>query len=126
MKQLLALTILIGAALLVGCAAMTPKDYGFRPVLISGADYFCAPREWVVPPIVPQDAAGDPEFSLYDQFLTLPDRYIDADGRAPIREVCITQAQWPEWLMMRNQWNRDWSVTPQMAEERAAQRAAGL
>jgi|SRR5580692_6621224 hypothetical protein len=118
--------ILISAGVLIGCATVQkPEDYGLRHVAIRGEDYYCAPREWVVPPVVPLEAAGDPMFPLYQQFLTLP--YTDfPDGHPPTREVCITQAQWPEWLEMRSKWNRDWPVTPAIAEELAARRSAGL
>jgi hypothetical protein len=125
MEHFLSLIILARALVLVGCATPTPKDYGFRQVAITGQDYYCAPREWVVPPVVPTEAADDPLFPLYKQFLTLPETTIASDARAPTREVCITQAQWPQWLEMRTKWNRDWVVTPGTAEGVAAQRAAG-
>jgi hypothetical protein len=126
MKKRTACLILTSASLLIGCTSLTPKDYGFQRVAIRGADCYCAPREWVVPPVVPQEAAGDPQYPLYREFLALPDRYVDSDLHAPTREVCITQSQWPRWLTMRTQWNADWAITPQKAEERAAERAAGL
>lgn len=126
MKPVRDFVILAGALLLGGCASPRPEDYGFQRITISGQQQYCAPREWVVPPVVAQDAAGDPLFPVYKQFLTLP--YIDivSETHAPTRDVCITQAQWPEWLMVRNKWNRDWAVTPATAESLAAARAAGL
>lgn len=117
--------VLVSAMLLVGCTTLKPEDYGLRPVAIAGLDYYCAPRPWVVPPLVPQDRAGDPLYPMYEQFLNLPDRYIGSDGHATTPEVCITQAQWPQWLTMRTRWNRDWAVTPATAQVLAAQRAAG-
>ena len=125
MKNLTPVAILIGATLLVGCTTLKPKDYGFRQVALSGQDYYCAPREWVVPPVVPAEAADDPLFPLYRQFLNLPERDVVSDAHPPTREVCITEAQWPQWLTMRTKWNRDWAVTPGTAEALAAQRASG-
>lgn len=125
MKHFTQLVILIGALLLVGCTTLKPEDYGLRPVALEGQAYYCAPREWVVPPAVPDEAANDPLYPMYKQFLTLPERDIVSDAHPPTREVCITQAQWPQWLMMRTKWNRDWAVTPGTAEALAAQRAAG-
>ncbi len=125
MKHLTSLIILNSALLLIGCTTLKPKDYGFRQVAISGQDYYCAPREWVLPPVVPEEASADPLFPLYRQFLTLPDANIVSDTNPPTREVCITQAQWPQWLMMRTKWNRNWAVTPGIAEGLAAHRAAG-
>lgn len=124
MKHSPSIVILISAMLLVGCTTLKPEDYALRPVAIAGVDYYCAPREWVLPPVVPQDSANDPLYPLYRQFLTLPDRDIVANGHAPTREVCITQAQWPQWLTMRTKWNRDWAVTPATAGALATQRAA--
>jgi hypothetical protein len=124
MKHSTHFVILISPMLLVGCTTLKPQDYGLRPVAIAGLDYYCAPREWVVPPLVPQDAAGDPLFPLYEQFLNLPDRYIGSDGQARTPEVCITQAQVPQWLMMRTKWNRDWAVTPATAQALLAGRHA--
>ena len=126
MKHLTCFVIPASVALLIGCTTLKPQDYGLRPVAIEGQNYYCAPREWVVPPVVPEEASADPLFPLYRQFLMLPERDIVAEGRAPTREVCITQAQWPQWLTMRTTWNRNWAVTPGIAEELAARRASGL
>jgi hypothetical protein len=126
MKHLTILVMPIGTSLLLGCASLRPRDYGFEPVAMSGEEYYCAPREWVVPPVVPQEVAGDPDFPLYGQFLKLPLTSFVPNAHRQTPEVCITQAQWPKWLMMRNQWKGDWPITPRMAEERAAQLAAGL
>jgi hypothetical protein len=125
MKYSTSFIILTCAFLLVGCATVKPEDYGFRRVTITGQEHYCAPREWVVPPVVPAEVADDPLYPMYRQFLTLPSTDIPSDAHAPTREVCITQAQWPQWLMMRTRWNRDWAVTPGIAERLAAQRAAG-
>lgn len=125
MKQFTHLIILVSATLFVGCASLTPEDYGLRPVAIAGVNYYCAPREWVVPPVVPQEAANDQLFPLYQQFMNLPEREIPSNGRAPTRAVCITQAQWPQWLTIRTSWNRDWAVTPRTAEALAAKHDSG-
>jgi len=125
MKHFPGFVILISALLLVGCASVKPEDYGFQRVAITGQEHYCAPREWVVPPVVAQEAADDPLYPLYTQFLTLPYTDILSDVHAPTREVCITQAQWPQWLTVRRTWNRYWAVTPRTAEALAAQRAAG-
>ncbi|MGC1458445.1 MAG: hypothetical protein WA825_09235 [Steroidobacteraceae bacterium] len=125
MKHFTGFVILNSALLLVGCATLKPEDYGLRYVRIKGQNYYCAPREWVVPPVVPEEVADDPLFPLYRQFLNLPDMNIVSDAHAQTREACITQAQWPQWLMMRSRWNRDWAVTPGTAEELAARGAAG-
>lgn len=126
MKRLTDFAILAGAVLLAGCVSPRPEDYGFQRVTLTGQERLCAPRDWVVPPVVPQDAAGDPLFPVYQQFLALPSVDIVSEAHAPTRDVCITQAQWPQWLMVRNRWNRDWAVTPGTAESLAAARAAGL
>jgi hypothetical protein len=125
MKHSTTFVILISALLSVGCTTLTPKDYGMRRVQIEGANYYCGPRESVVPPVVPQEVASDPEFPLYKQFLNLPDRYL-GPNEPPTPVVCITPAQWPDWLTMRTQWNEGWPVTPETAEKQAARRAAGL
>lgn len=125
MKHFKGSVILIAMLLLVGCASLKPEDYGFQRVMISGEQRYCAPREWVVPPVVPAEAADDPLYPLYRQFLTLPDTDISSDAHAPMmREVCITQSQWPQWLTVRTTWNRDWPVTPSTAKFLEAQRAA--
>jgi hypothetical protein len=125
MTRLARLILLGGASLLVGCASLTPKDYGFRKVAIGGEVQYCAPREWVVPPVVPLEAADDPEFPLYQKFLNLPELDVVPEAGPPLHEVCITQAQWPGWLTIRTQWNRSWPITPGTASWLAAQRAAG-
>ena len=125
MRQFTHCIIFVGAVLLPGCATLQPQDYGFRQTAIGGQDYYCAPREWVAPPVVPAEASADPLFPLYRQFLTLPDMNTASNGHPQTREVCITQAQWPQWLMMRTKWNRNWAVTPGMAERLAAERSAG-
>jgi hypothetical protein len=125
MKRFTGFVILISALLLVGCASLKPEDYGFQRVTITGQEHYCAPREWVVPPVVPAEAADDPLYPMYRQFLTLPYTDIPSDAHAPTREVCITQAQWPQWLEVRTHWNRDWAVTPRTAETIAPQRPAG-
>jgi hypothetical protein len=117
--------VILSTLLPVGCASLKPQDYGFRRVVITGEEQYCAPREWVVPPVVAQEAADDPLYPLYTQFLTLPYADIPSDAHAATRDVCITQAQWPQWLMVRTHWNRYWAVTPGTAEALAAQRAAG-
>ena len=124
MKHFAGFVILVGALLLVACASIKPEDYGFQRVTITGQELYCAPREWVVPPAVPAEVADDPLYPMYRQFLTLPYTDIPSDAHALPREVCITQAQWPQWLTMRTRWNRDWAVTPRMAEALAAQRAS--
>jgi len=122
-RRLTAAPILVGALVLCGCATTKPESYGFQRVVMRGQDLYCAPRQWVVPPVVPQEAADDPNFPLYKQFLDLPERVVASDGHSATPEVCITQAQWPEWLMMRNEWNRDWPVTPSVAEKLATEPA---
>jgi len=125
MKHFAGFVILVCASLVVGCATLTPEDYGFRRVALNGQDHFCAPREWVVPPVVPQEAADDPDFPLYEIFLNLPVTDFVSHASPATPEVCIAQAQWPKWLMVRSQWKGNWPITPGMAEARAAQLAAG-
>ena len=115
MKHLISFIILTPALLLVGCASLKPEDYGFHRVTITGQEHYCASREWVVPPVVPAEAADDPLYPLYRQFIALPYTDIPPHAHAATREVCITQAQWPQWLTMRAHWNRDWPITPSAA-----------
>ncbi len=114
----------ISILLLAGCASLKPEDYGFQRVMITGEPRYCAPREWVVPPVVPAERADDPLYPWYRQFLNLPYSDISSDAHAPIREVCIAQSQWSQWLTVRTTWNRDWPVTPGTAKVLESQRAA--
>ena len=125
MKDVTGSLFAVAMLLLGGCASLKPEDYGFQRVMITGRQRYCAPRAWVVPPVVAAEAADDPLYPWYRQFLTLPDTDIPSDSHAPIKEVCITQAQWPQWLTVRTTWNRDWAVTPGTAEVLASQRTAG-
>jgi hypothetical protein len=125
MKRFTGFALLTSTLLLLACVNVKPEDYGFQRVTITGQEHFCAPRDWVVPPVVPQEAADDPLFPLYRQFLSLPDEDINPAGFTPRREVCITQAQWPQWLTVRNRWNRDWPVTPGTADAIVARRSTG-
>jgi|HubBroStandDraft_5_1064220.scaffolds.fasta_scaffold204538_1 hypothetical protein len=123
MKRLWSFAVILGSAAVLGaCAAAKPEDYGFRRVAITGQDYYCAPREWVLPPVVPLDAANDPVYPLYQQFLALPDTDLVTATRSPLRAACITQAQWPDWLTMRTLWTDNWALTPGVAESLAARR----
>jgi hypothetical protein len=101
------LTLLVLAA----CATSlpSPEQYGFRRTAINGQEYFCAPTKWVVPPVVPAlwvpaaDLSGDVPSGLFG-------------AKYPkTREICLTQTQWPEWLTLRNQLDREWPITPSMA-----------
>ena len=111
MKHFTRFIILTSALLLVACAASLPKpeQYGFRRVAINGQEYFCAPTEWVVPPVVPAlwtpaaDSSADIPSGLFGT------KYPNT------REICLTQAQWPDWLMLRNRLDREWPVTPSTA-----------
>jgi len=113
------------ALLLVGCATLKPEDYGLRRVVIGGEEQYCGPREWIVPPVVAPEAADDPVYPLYQKFLALPDSDLGANPHPRVREVCLTQAMWPQWLTIRTLWNRDWPVTPSTAAVIEADRAAG-
>ncbi len=111
MKHLARFIILTIALALAACASALPKpeQYGFRPVAINGQQYFCAPTEWVVPPVVPAlwvpgaDSSGDIPSGLFGA------KYPNT------REICLTQAQWPAWLTLRNRLDRQWPVTPSTA-----------
>jgi len=108
MKHFTGFIILMSALVLAACATSLPKpeQYGFRRVAINGQEYFCAPTEWVVPPVtaalrVPAaDSSGD-----------IPSGLVGA-AYPKTREICITQAQWPDWLTLRNGLDREWPVTP--------------
>jgi hypothetical protein len=103
--------ILTSALVLAACATSLPRpeQYGFRRVAIGGQEYFCAPTEWVVPPVVPAlwvpgaDSSGDIPSGLF------------AAKYPKTREICLTQAQWPTWLTLRNRLDRQWPVTPSTA-----------
>lgn len=111
MKVVGTLALVTSALLLAGCAASLPKpeEYGFRRVAIKGQEYFCAPTQWVVPPSAPAllvpaaDASGDVPSGLFG--VAYPN----------VREVCLTQAQWPQWLMLRTRLSHQWPITPHAA-----------
>lgn len=111
MKQVARLMMLTNALVLVACATSLPRpeQYGFRRTAINGKEYFCAPTEWVVPPVVPAlwvsaaDSSGDIPSGLF------------GTSYPKTREICLTQAQWPDWLMLRNRLDRVWPVTPSTA-----------
>jgi hypothetical protein len=109
MKHLTGFAILISALLLVACAPIKPEDYGFRRVAINGQEYLCAPTEWVVPPVTPAlwvpaaDTSGD-----------IPSGLLGAQY-PKTREICLTHAQWPEWLTLRTRLDREWPITPSTA-----------
>jgi hypothetical protein len=115
MKHFTSFIILTPALLLVACAASLPKpeQYGFQRVAINGHDYFCAPPEWVIPPVVPAlwvtaaDSSGDIPTGLF------------ATTYPKTHEICLTQAQWPTWLTLRNKLNNVWPITPASAQARA-------
>lgn len=111
MKHVARVIILTSALALAACATSLPKpeQYGFRSVAINGKGYFCAPTEWVVPPVTPAlwmsaaDSSGDIPSGLFG-------------AKYPkTREICLTQAQWPEWLTLRNRLDREWPITPSTA-----------
>lgn len=116
MKRFVRSTILTSALVLAACASSLPKpeEYGFRRVAINGQEYFCAPTEWVVPPVIPAlwvpgaDLSGDIPSGLF------------AAAYPKTREVCLTQAQWPQWLTLRNRLNDKWPITPRAAEALAS------
>ena len=123
MKHLSRSALLVGALVLAGCVTtLTPKDYGFEVVTIGGQQQYCAPREWVVPHVVPAEAADDPFYQYYQQFVKLPETTVTVEGHYPMRAVCITEAQWPQWLTIRQLWNENWAVTPATADSLAAVR----
>lgn len=106
MKTFAGFTMLASALALAACASSLPKpeQYGFQRVAIKGQDYFCAPSKWVVPPVTPAVlapavAAGGVLGIEYPQ----------------MHEVCITQAQWPQWLTLRNRLDGEWPITPSAA-----------
>jgi hypothetical protein len=112
MKHFMSFIILAPALLLVACASSLPKpeQYGFQHVAINGQDYFCAPPEWVIPPQVPAlwvpaaDLSGDIPTGIF------------ATKYPNTRSICLTQSQWPTWLMLRNRLDRSWPITPGSAE----------
>jgi len=117
MNRFTSFIILTSAWVLVACTSTLPKpeQYGFRRVSIRGQEYLCAPPKAVIPPVVAE--------------WTSPDAYLSADvfrtseistAYPSVREVCLTQAQWPEWLMLRNRYNRIWPVTPATVTPAAA------
>jgi hypothetical protein len=108
-KHLTSFIILVGAAMLVACASsLKPEQFGFRRVAIAGQEYLCAPPEVVVPPNVP--------LSYPIAARPLPSTDV-ANGAYPAtREVCLTQAQWPKWLILRTRDYRQWPITPNAAQ----------
>jgi hypothetical protein len=112
MKHLTSFFILTPALLLAACAASLPKpeQYGFQRVPINGQEYYCAPPEWVIPPQVPAlwvpaaDLSGDIPSGIFAT------RYPNT------RNICLTQAQWPTWLLLRNRLDRSWPITPGSAQ----------
>lgn len=108
MKLFARFMILSSLLVLPACVMSLPKpeEYGFRRVPINGQEYFCAPTEWVVPPVVPAlwvkaaDTSGDIPSGLFGA------------NYPKTREICLTQAQWPDWLMLRNRLEREWPISP--------------
>ncbi len=116
MRVVTTFALLTSALMLAACASSLPKpeEYGFRRVAIKGQEYFCAPTQWVVPSFAPAlqvaaaDASGDVPSGLFG--IAYPN----------VREVCLTQTQWPQWLMLRNRLSRQWPITPNAAAAAAA------
>jgi len=113
MKCLTSVIILMGAAMLVACtSSLKPEQFGFRRVAIAGQEYVCAPPEVVVPPYVP--------LSYPIAARPLPSTDVLGGAYPATREVCLTQAQWPQWLILRTRDYRQWPVTPGAAEALAS------
>jgi hypothetical protein len=113
MRYLASVMILMGAAMLVGCASsLKPEQFGFRHVAIAGREYLCAPPEVVVPPYVP--------LSYPIAARPLPGTDVVNGGYPPTREVCLTQAQWPQWLILRTRDPGQWPITPGAGEALAS------
>lgn len=117
MKHCMGFIMLTSACMLGACVTSLPKpeQYGFRHVTINAKDYFCAPPEWVIPPVVPAlwvksaDLSGDVPSGLF------------GTEYPKTREICLTQEQWPKWLMLRNKLDRVWPITPATAASVAPQ-----
>lgn len=100
--------LLASALVLAACATAlpTPEQYGFRREALNGKEYFCAPPQYVIPPVAPAlfvpaaDLSGDTPSGIFGT--TYPNTH----------EVCLTPAQWPKWLTMRNQLDQQWPITP--------------
>lgn len=116
MKHFARLSTLTVALLLVACVSSLPKpeQYGFRRTAIKGHEYLCASTEWVVPPVVlallvpAANSNGDIPFGVVGA------RYPNA------HETCLTQAQWPDWLMLHNTLIKYWPITPAVAQARVS------
>jgi len=112
MKHFAKFVILTSASLLVACASSLPKpeQYGFRRVAIKGQDYLCAPTKWVVPPVTaPAWLSANASAGYIPSGLFGP-AYPTTDL------TCITPAQWPDWLMLRNTLSRQWPITAREAQ----------
>ncbi|MGC1460226.1 MAG: hypothetical protein WA825_18270 [Steroidobacteraceae bacterium] len=100
--------LLASALVLVACATSlpTPEQYGFRREAINGKDYFCAPPQWVIPPASPAmfvpgaDLSGDIPSGIF------------GTSYPKTHEICLTPAQWPDWVTLRHQLDRQWPMTP--------------
>jgi hypothetical protein len=106
--------IFLSTSILVACASssLKPEDYGFRRVAIGGQEYLCAPPEVVVPPYVP--------LAWPIARLPLPSTDVAGGGYPRTREVCLTQAQWPDWLVLRTRNERQWPITPSASQALAS------
>jgi hypothetical protein len=109
MKHFSRFILLTSVSVLVACASSLPKpeEYGFHRVAIKGQEYFCAPTQWVIPPVSGAPTVTSPAGIPSGLF---------AGAYPKTGEVCLTQAQWPDWLTLRNRLNRQWPITPSEAQ----------
>ena len=109
MRSLPSFSIFTAALVLVGCASSpNPEDFGLHRVAIKGQEYFCGAPKLIVPPV----ATHLPPPNL----VVSPNIVSGSPYPSSLQELCLTQAQWPQWLMLYHRFGGDWPVTPHAAQ----------
>jgi hypothetical protein len=91
-KRIERFAMLTSVSVLVACASSPPPEqFGFQRVAKEGQQYFCAPPEVAL--------RGSP---------WLAD--VSPGSHLPTQDVCLTQAEWPKWLLLHSRLTNTWWV----------------
>ena len=94
MKGIIRFVMLTSAWALVACASSPPPEqFGFRRVAMQGQEYLCAPPDVAL--------RGSP---------WLAD--LSPGSHLSTRDICLTQAEWREWLLKHSQLTNTWTPAP--------------